>query len=103
MKGLDLLVEAMSIVGPKLGDRLLVVAGSDEVGAQAALERMVDRLGLGDHVRFVGPVHDQDKRDAFAACDFYVLPTLSENFGISVLEDMARRPPKRRCWGNWVM
>ena len=92
-KGLDLLIDAMSRLKPQLGDWVLVIAGADEVNTQAQIRSMADRLGLSEHVKFTGPVFDQDKRDAFVACELFILPTLSDNFGIAVIEALGAGRP----------
>ena len=39
-----------------------------------------------DHCRVLGFIPDQDKRDAFAACDVFALPSRTDTFGIVYLE-----------------
>ena len=50
---------------------------------------MVNQLGLGNHVHFVGSVPDEDLPLFYAASELYVLPSLHEGFGIPCLEAMA--------------
>jgi len=78
-KGLDGLVAA-------IGDNMRLVV----VGAGERLDhyrRLVREAGLGDRVHFAGLV--TDVRQYYAAADVVVLPSLSEAFGMSVLEGMA--------------
>ena len=91
IKGLPDLVEAWGRVRPE-GWRL-VVAGPDEDGHRAEVERQADALGLGGVVSFPGPVGDDDKWDLYRSADLFVLPTLSENFGIVVAEALAAGLP----------
>ena len=90
-KGLPDLVEAWSRVRPA-GWRL-VVAGPDDGGHQAEVERQVRAHGLDDIVSFPGPVGDDEKWVLYGAADLFVLPTLSENFGIVVAEALAAGVP----------
>lgn len=92
-KGLPLLFEAMSLIRQDLNDWCVVIAGPDEVGHRCELESLAQRLYLGDMVKFIGPVFGDDKRDAFAAADLFILPTHSENFAIAVAEALGAGIP----------
>lgn len=92
-KGIPLLLEAMASLGGALDGWLLVVAGPDEVGHTAEMRDRAAALGLGDRVRFVGPLYGADKQDAFAASELFVLPTLSDNFAIAVTEALGAGVP----------
>ena len=93
-KGLPLLFEAMAKVGSSLSEWYLVIAGfEDEAGYQKELEQVAFNLGITNKIIFVGALFGQDKYDAYAAADFFVLPTYSENFGIVVAEALAAGVP----------
>ena len=51
------------------------------------------RHGFADRVEFMGFVPDADLASVYGACDAYVLPSVSEPFGISVLESMGSGLP----------
>jgi glycosyltransferase involved in cell wall biosynthesis len=85
-KGLPLLFEAMAQLRSELGDWLLVIAGTDEVGHRLELEQLAQQLGITQWVLFVGPLFGELKREAFGSAEVFVLPTHSENFGIVVAE-----------------
>lgn len=93
IKGLPILLQAMARLGGRLEDWLLVIAGADERGHQADVERLVETLNLGTLVRFVGPLHDQSKRDAFAAADVFVLPSEGDAAPMVVLEALGAGVP----------
>jgi len=65
--------------------------GSD--GCVEAFNSGVVRLGLSDHVRYVGPVYDQAKDALFRDHDIFVFPTYQEAFGLVLLEAMQWRLP----------
>lgn len=86
-KGLDHLVAAWDRLRPSGWE--LVIAGPDENRYGTEIQRKVSDLGLGESVVFEGPVTDRDKWDLYRAADLFVLPTLSENFGVVVGEALA--------------
>jgi glycosyltransferase involved in cell wall biosynthesis len=86
-KGLLDLVRAWSSVRPS-GWRL-VIAGPDENGHRGTVESAVRAAGLAAQVQFSGPVEGEEKRRLMIEADMFVLPTLSENFGMVVAEALA--------------
>ena len=90
-KGLLSLVEAWSRVKPDGWE--LVIAGPDEDGHRADVERAAAQAGIGDQIVFIGPVADADKWTTYRSADLFVLPTHSENFGIVVAEALAAGVP----------
>lgn len=91
VKGLPMLIEAWARERPN-GWRLLI-AGPDEAGHRADVERVVTEAGLGDVVSFAGQLAGDAKQDAYFAADLFVLPTHSESFGMSVAEALAHSLP----------
>ena len=74
-----------------LRDRIphpLVMAGQPSHKAERDM-RLVERLGLGDRVRIVGWVADEDLPVLYSLADAFVFPSLYEGFGIPLLEAMA--------------
>jgi glycosyltransferase involved in cell wall biosynthesis len=95
LKGLDLLLDAWPIAMRELGPGdgwALVIAGPDEQGTRAGLERQTQELGIGN-VQFAGPLYGAEKDRAIANANLFVLPSRSENFGIVVAEALAAGVP----------
>ncbi|MCK4375943.1 MAG: glycosyltransferase [Candidatus Brocadiae bacterium] len=92
-KGLLHLVEAWKWAHPRFPDWLLVIVGPDDVGHRREVEKKVRGLEIQDAVLFTGPLYGEDKLEALAAADFFVLPSFSEGFSMAVLEAMACRLP----------
>ncbi len=90
-KGFDTLIPALARCARR--DLLLVVAGADEDGYRAEVERMVRQAGLAPRVRFLGLLKGQDLADAFAGIDALLLPSHHENFGNVVVEATAHGTP----------
>lgn len=86
IKGLSMLIDAWAGLRPA-GWRL-VIAGPDEADTQAGLERQVLAHGL-QAVDFVGPVDEADRDELYRSSDLFVLPSLSENFGMAAAEALS--------------
>ena len=94
IKGLPLLFEAISQILPSLSEWFLIIAGfEDTSGYQQELKHLAVKLGIIEKIKIVGPLYGQNKQDAFAAADLFVLPTHSENFGIVIAEALAAGMP----------
>jgi glycosyltransferase involved in cell wall biosynthesis len=92
-KGLDLLAPAFIQLCARLPNARLIVAGPDDDGLGRQFLAQCERGGVGDRVRLFGFLDRAQIKRMFAAADFWVLPSYSENFGISVVEAMAARLP----------
>lgn len=90
-KGHDTLLEAFASIARHRPELRLLVIGGDPIGYRDFLERKVVRLGLPGRVIFAPESRQVAK--GLAAMDIFVLPTLSEGFGISILEAMASGLP----------
>lgn len=88
-KGFDLLVEAYSRLRNPCVD--LLIAGD---GAEAsALGELVQRLGLGDRVRLLGPVTGDRKVSLYRSATCFVCPSRREPFANVILEALASGLP----------
>ncbi len=89
-KGLDTLIQAMGAV--PVGH--LVIAGNDEEGYVPELRALAARAGVADRMSFFPRlVEGVEKAFLFDSASVFVLPSQSENFGITVVEAMARGRP----------
>ena len=92
VKGLLTLLHAWKHV-PIRNTWRLVIAGPDSDGHQAQVAQLANELSLTDQVEFAGPVSDAQKWSFYRGADIFVLPSLSENFGIVVAEALAAELP----------
>ena len=60
---------------------------------------MLRNLGL-TRVSFGGPIYDAAKWDAYRMADLFVLPSLNENFGLTVAEALAAGTPVMATTGT---
>lgn len=111
VKGIENLVKAWKHVEQDSAWEL-EIAGPDG-GAKKELESMILNEGI-NHVYFVGELHGEGKYEFLRDLDICVLPSYTENFGITVAEALACEIPviaskgtpwdglvKERC-GWWI-
>ena len=84
-KGLAQAIEALSLLA---GETTLLVVGFGNI---AAYRNLAKRCGIENRVIFTGPTREGWRY--YAASDVYVLPSLYEPFGLSILEAMASGLP----------
>lgn len=92
-KGCDLLIDAFAKIANSNPDVDLMIAGPDQEGMQAILQRSVQQSGLAARVHWPGMIDGDIKWGALRACDAFVLSSHSENFGIAVVEALAMGRP----------
>ncbi|OHB00200.1 MAG: hypothetical protein A3E94_01280 [Candidatus Zambryskibacteria bacterium RIFCSPHIGHO2_12_FULL_44_12b] len=83
-KGPDYFVKMAEKVRQYYEDVYFVVAGSGDMEGQ--MIREVNRRGLSDRFIFTGFLRGGDLDTVYAASDVYVMPSVSEPFGITPLE-----------------
>lgn len=92
-KGLDVLVPAIAHARKKIPELVLLLAGDGELEIKMLISRLSSELGLADAIRAVGFVRGQQKSDVLAASDLFALPSMNENFGVSVVEALGAGLP----------
>jgi glycosyltransferase involved in cell wall biosynthesis len=91
-KGLELLLPAWRAVQDRFPEWRLVIAGPDQDGYGLKMRNMADELGL-KRIEFAGALMGDDKWAAYQAADLFVLPSYTENFGMTVAEALASGVP----------
>ncbi|MDP2725475.1 MAG: glycosyltransferase family 4 protein [Syntrophales bacterium] len=85
-KGPDYFVEAAHLVLKNIPGVHFVMAGAGDMMPKM-MERVAE-LQMGDKFRFTGFLRGEDVERMYAMSDLYVMPSVSEPFGISPLEAM---------------
>jgi len=70
-----------------------VITGADSNGYQLDLEKAATALGVKDQLLFSGVVTEDEKWRLYQNCTALIFPSLSEGFGLPVLEAMAFGKP----------
>jgi len=86
-KNLAVVLDAMEL-NPDLNEELLVV-GHWLPGQMEALDQDLGRRGLGDRVRHLGFIPDEDMVPLMRGATALVVPSLSEGYGLPVGEGLA--------------
>lgn len=90
-KGPEYFIEAATKVLKRTEHVRFVMAGNGDMMNRAI--RYAARLGISDRFHFTGFLRGKDVQKMFALSDVYVMPSVSEPFGISPLEAMRSNVP----------
>jgi glycosyltransferase involved in cell wall biosynthesis len=90
MKGIGTLLEAFAKLRTERDVELLLVSRPKPGGPT---ERLIDRLSIGDAVRFVHGVGDEELARIVASAEIACVPSLYEGFSLPTVEAMACGTP----------
>lgn len=88
-KGIDVFINALSILKNKGIKFKAIIGGDGDLRMQ--YQSLRDSHRMNDNVRFIGWV--KDKQKFYDDIDIFCLPSLSEPFGIVLLEAMVNKKP----------
>jgi glycosyltransferase 2 family protein len=91
-KRFDLAIRAMAEVRKRHPKVQLVVPGPP-TSHTASLKELVSRLGLEGAVLFLGAISEDELQALYAGAAVYVYPAPEEDFGMGVIESMAKGVP----------
>ncbi len=90
-KGPDRFVEAAELVAREIPDARFIVAGDGD--RLPAMREEVFRRGLEDRFEFMGFLATPELERLYAGADVYVMPSVSEPFGLTALEALRHATP----------
>lgn len=88
VKGIEYLIKAVKSLS--IDYKLLIIGDGSE---RANLENLSKQLGLKKNIQFLGQTENNKIPEYLSTADCFVLPSISEGFGIVILEAMAARVP----------
>jgi len=89
---LDILLPSWKAVQNRFPSWQLQIVGPDNRGYLTQMQQLANKLGL-ERITFTGALHGIEKWQAYRDADLFILPTYSENFGMSVAEALAVGTP----------
>ena len=92
-KGLDVLLDGLATATDLTWRCTCVGSVVRDPGFAAGVRRRARERGLGERVRFPGPLTGTELDRAYAAADLLVLPSHAETYGLVVTEALARGLP----------
>jgi len=90
-KGPDYFIKVAQRVLEYNPDALFIISGSGDMEYQ--IIRMAANMGIGDKVVFAGFVRGEELNQLYRAADMFVMPSVSEPFGLTALEALANGTP----------
>lgn len=90
IKGVDVLLHAVAKLATERDVHVIVVSRPQKDGPT---ERLVRELALGERVRFVSGVSDDDLGELLASAEIAVVPSRYEGFSLPAVEHMASGTP----------
>ncbi|GAA0947678.1 glycosyltransferase family 4 protein [Actinocorallia libanotica] len=90
LKGVDVLLRAVAKIATERDVHLVVVSKPSKDGPT---EKLVRELALGDKVRFVSGVSDEELGELLASAEIAVVPSRYEGFSLPAVEHMASGTP----------
>jgi len=88
VKGIEYLIKAVKSLS--IDYKLLIIGDGSE---RASLENLSKQLGLKKNIQFLGQTENNKIPEYLSTADCFVLPSISEGFGIVILEAMAAKVP----------
>jgi glycosyltransferase involved in cell wall biosynthesis len=94
LKGPENLLLAAPGLLKQYPEAAFVFVGPEQSGYLDHLRTVAKGLGISSRVYFTGPIYDfQEKMEAYASCDVFVLPTSYEGTSQAVFEAMSQAKP----------
>ena len=93
-KGLDLLIPAFKKVNEKFPKTKLIMVGANSEGyLEKIVNPLINKNKIKHHVFYHKPIYGEKLIACYREADLFVLPSYSENFGLTIFEAMSQRLP----------
>jgi len=92
MKGLDILIESFAQVD-NCPHMVLKIAGGGKPFEVLKLKNLIELSGKKDQIEYLGKVSEEEKKELMRKCQFLVMPSRFEGWGITGMEANAAGKP----------
>lgn len=92
VKGVDWLIKAWTRLESDFPDWELIIVGPTDPSYAREI-KLLKQVVCGLRVTFTGPQHDQEKLRTMAGANLFVLPSRTENFGLTAAEALMMELP----------
>jgi glycosyltransferase involved in cell wall biosynthesis len=92
-KGLSILAHAWGNLSSRFPDWHLLIVGPDYNKHWFLIRKILDSYKINGNFTYAGLLGGEARYAAYGAADLFILPTLSENFGIVVAEALMAKVP----------
>jgi glycosyltransferase involved in cell wall biosynthesis len=89
IKGLNILLPAIAEIAIDIPNIILLVVGPDYENYKEKLLTIIKELKIEQNVKFLGKLNRNIVNNAYVDSDIFVLPSYSENFGLTIIESLA--------------
>lgn len=93
LKGIDLLLKAFAASCAQEDGATLTICGRDEGGTLAMLKKQAQELAIENSIKFLSPIPHDKRWELIAKYDALILPSKSENFGMTIGEALIMGKP----------
>tara|TARA_S200000501_G_C20868432_1_gene763153 strand:- start:4825 stop:6009 length:1185 start_codon:yes stop_codon:yes gene_type:complete len=87
-KGLDILLTSLPSIIKKIPNVSLIIAGPDNENYKKDLTDIINSNGINSYVKFIGMLNREKVKQAYVNADIFILPSYSENYGITIVESL---------------
>jgi len=92
-KGIDILIDAFARLSKQNSNNVLFIVGSGDKDYEVRLMGKIEKLKMQNSIFLLGEMTNNDKNTVYDIADLFVLPSLNEGFGITVLEAYRQKVP----------
>ncbi len=93
-KGIDVFLKSLSVfIKLEIPNIKLVIAGSGTKEYVSHIRSVIENLGIQGSIIQAGFLSGKEKADAFAGSDCFILTSMNENYGISIIEALQSNLP----------
>lgn len=93
-KGIDLLIPAFDKINKKFKQTKLLMVGPNPDGyLENVINPLIKKYKINEEVSYIKPQYDKNLIECYKNSNLFVLPSYTENFGLTIFEAMSQKIP----------